>query len=122
MKVYSDAAKRIAAEMTLYALAHDAGWAVFSLSDGTPARHFAYPRREDAVRDMHWDRDNYLYLEVQPDGMSPREAEAVLKYGRALHDAGFRIPEPDFNFDASMPLLKSDRARQIRHLASGGKN
>ena len=120
-KVYSDDAKRISHEMTMHAVAKSQGWATFRLSDGSPVGHNAYPTRVEAVMSMRWDRDNILYLEIQPDGMTLREAEAVLTYARTLHNAGFRIPAPEFEFDASMPTFAWDRANQIRHLASGGK-
>lgn len=121
MEVWSDAAKRIADEMTMHAIAHSEGWVCFRLSDGTPLDHIAHDRRIDAVKAAGWDRDRFIYLEVAPDGMTPKEAEACLKYARVLHDAGFRIPSPEFEFDPTMPLLRSDKIKTIRHLASGGR-
>lgn len=121
MHQFSDDARRIADEMTMHAVAKSQGWAVFSLSDGRPLDHCPYPTRTLAVRAAKWDRDNYLYLEIQPDGMQPKEAEAVLSYARALHNAGFRLPDPEFDYDASMPTFSWDRSKQIRHLASGGR-
>ena len=119
---YTDDARRIADEMNLHAVARSRGWAVFRLSDGSPVNHVAYERREEAVRDMKWDRDNFLYLEIQPDGMpDPAEGQAVLDYARMLHDAGFRLPSPDFDFDPTMPMQAWDRAATIRHLTTGGK-
>lgn len=118
---YSDASRRIADEMTLHAVARSQGWAVFHLSDGRPFDHTPYPRRVEAVKATGWDRDNYLYLEIAPDGMEPRAAEAVLSYARMLHNAGWRLPAPDFDFDASMPAFEWDQKKTIRHLVSGGK-
>ncbi len=112
----------MADEMTMHAVARSQGWAVFRLADGTPADHTPYPARTEAVAAMRWDRDNFLYLEIQPDGMEPRAAQAVLNYARALHDAGFRLPDPEFDYDASMPAFSWDRAKTIRHLVSGGKS
>lgn len=119
--MYSDAAKRISAEMQMHAVAKSEGWAVFRLSDGMPFDHVPYSRRVEAVKATGWDRDRFLYLEIQPDGMGLKEAEAVLKYARMIHDAGFRIPAPDFEYDPTMPLLRHDRIRTIKHLASGGR-
>jgi hypothetical protein len=121
-----DAAKRISGEMTMHALAlvagaHDGGWVAFWLADGRPLDHTVYPLRTDAVKAAKWDRDHVIYLEVQPDAMSVPAAKACLTYARTLHKMGFRIPSPDFSYDATMPLLKEDRAKQILHLASGGK-
>jgi len=120
-KPYSDAARRIADEMTLHAIAKSEGWVAFRLSDGSPLDHAVYERRIDAVKAAGWDRDRFIYLEVQPDGMPLKEAQAVLDFARTLHDAGFRIPSPEFEFDPTMPLLPADRRRTIRHLASGGR-
>ena len=117
----SDAAKRISDEMTMHALAHAEGWVAFRLSDGTPLDHCVYERRVQAVKAANWDRDRFIYLEVQPDAMTPKEAAACLKYARALHDAGFRIPAPEFEYDPTMPLMSWDREKTIAHLASGGK-
>jgi len=118
----SDAARRIADEMTLHAIAGTRGWCAFRLADGMPVqRGTCFERRVDAVKAAGWDRDTTIYLETQPVGMHPREAQACLDYARALHDAGFRIPAPDFEYDPSMPLLRVDRVKAIQHLASGGR-
>lgn len=116
---FSDDARRMADAMTLHTVAGSAGkFVAFRLQDGRPANNVAYDAYWDAVRDMRWDRDRFVYLKVAPDGMQPKEAEAVLKYARALHDAGFRLPAPDdqINTEFDMPLLKMDRRRQIRLL------
>jgi hypothetical protein len=121
-KTYSDAARRIMAEMTMHAVARSQGWVAFKLEDGSPLDHVSYESRFDAVKAAKWDRDRFIYLEIQPDGMTLQEAHAVLVYARALHAAGFRIPGPEFEYDASMPMFAADRAKQIRHLASGGRH
>lgn len=121
-QTYTDDAKRICNEMNLHAVAKSQGWVVFRLSDGSPVDHVPYPTRIEAVRHMRWDRDNFLYLEIAPDGMpSAAEAQGVLDYARALHDAGFRLPSPDFDFDNTMPAFGWDKKKTIRHLTSGGK-
>ena len=119
---FTDEARRIADEMTMHAIAKSEGWVAFHLSDGRPFDHVCYPARTEAVRATGWDRDRFIYLETQLDAMSPQEAQACLNYARALHSAGFRIPSPDFEYDATMPFQKADRIRQIRHLASGGRS
>lgn len=120
-KVYPVEVHRIAAEMSMHAWNKAQGWVCFRLADGSPVDHTVYATRIEAVKAMRWNRDNVIYLEIQPDVMTLREADAVLKYARALHDAGFRIPSPEFDFDDSMPMFAEDRRKQIRHLASGGK-
>lgn len=118
----SDAAKRIADAMTMHALMGQAGcWAAFRMSDGRPVDGAAHPARESAVKAAGWDRDTTVYLEIQADGMPPEAAQACLSFQRALHDAGFRLPSPDFHFDISRPMFAWDRRAMIEHLASGGR-
>jgi hypothetical protein len=118
-RIWPDDARRIADEMTLHTIAGNTGrWCAFRLADGKPvARHACFDTRIDAVKACKWDRDNYVYLEVQPDGMTPRAAFEFLDYARQLHNAGFRLPDPEFDYAASMPTLMSDRVKQINHLA-----
>lgn len=116
---FSDAVKRIKAEMDMQAVLGNFGWVAVKLEDGSPADHVAYPRRQDAVKHMRHDRDRYLYLEIQPDGMTEQEAKAVLKYARVVHSLGFRIPDPEFDYDATMPAQKWDRRAMAGQLASG---
>lgn len=118
--VYSDAARRMADAMTLHTIAGNAGmWAAFRLDDGRERHPYtAFASWRDAVRSCGWDRDFTTYLFITPDGMQPKEAEAWLTYTRQLHDAGFRLPDPDdiIQPDITMPLLPADRARQIKLL------
>lgn len=114
-----DAAKRVKDEVDMHAVLGKRGWAAFALADGRPADHVAYERRQDAVRHMRWDRDDYLYLEIQPDGMPLREAVAVLKYARLVHAMGWRIPGPEFDMPPGMPAQPRDRLLMARQLASG---
>lgn len=122
LATWPDDAKRISDEMNMHALAGSAGkWAAFRMADGKPVDNTAYPSREDAVRAAGWDRDTTVYLEIQADGMKPEHAQACLDFQRALHDAGFRLPSPDFHFDLAMPMFEWDRKATIAHLASGGR-
>jgi hypothetical protein len=121
-KTYSDAAKRIAEEMTMHSVNGQAGhWASFRLSDGT-SDHAPYQTRIEAVMANKWDLDNYAYLEITPDGMQPKEAQALLEYFRTLHDAGWRLPDPSFDYDPTMPQFEWDRRKTIAHLVSGGRH
>ena len=119
----SDEARRIADAMTLHAIAGQAGqWASFRMSDGREVQpHVAYATRIAAVKAAGWDRDTTVYLEITPDGMEPKAAQAFLGYARFLHDRGWRLPDPEFDYDGGMPELKSDRLLMARHLISGGK-
>lgn len=122
LRHWPDEVKRLKYAMDTHAVAGSRGWVAFRLADGTsPDNHTVYETRVEAVRHQNWDRDNMIYLEIIPGGMPYGEAEAVLQFARALHNAGFRIPSPDYDFDPTMPYQTSDRKKKIAHLASGGK-
>lgn len=119
---WPDDVKRVKDEMDMHAAAGAHGWAVFALQDGKPLDHTPYPAWNDAVRAAKWDRDNYMYLEIQPDGMPYREAQAVLRYARTIHQLGHRIPSPDWDAGpmvASMPGNRHDRRRMLAQLKKG---
>ena len=124
---FSDAAKRISDAMTLHYLAGSAGqWCAFRLDNGkSPDRNTTYDRWVECVRFQKWDRDRFVYLQVEPPGMTPKEAGAFLKYARFLHSRGWRLPPPDeFDFPdvSACPEFKADRLAMARHLISGGKS
>lgn len=118
---WPDDVKRVFNAMNMHAVAGSYGWVAFSMADGKPLDNTAYPTWNDAVRAAKWDRDNYMFLEIQPDGMTPREAKACLDYARTLSKAGFRIPSPDWEHGQAMsrPYQKRDRKQMIRQLVSG---
>ena len=121
---YSDAAARMTDVMNLHAIARSRGWAVFALADGRSPDMTPYEDIGDAYRAMKWDRDRYLYLQIQAGGVpDPAEMQAVLDYARTLHDMGARMPDPrDFNATDrdfpyhQPPVLRGDWAQQIRNL------
>lgn len=117
----SDDARRIADAMTLHSIAGNAGrWASFRMSDGREVNtHAAYATRVEAVAFARWDRDTTVYLEISPDGMQPKEAQAFLDYARFLHSQGWRLPDPGFDFDGGMPAHSWDRAAMARQLIGG---
>jgi hypothetical protein len=122
VKTWPDDVRRVKDAMDLHAVAGSYGFAVIALADGKPLDNTAYPSWKDAVKAAKWDRDNYMYLEIQPDGMSYEEAEAVLNYARTIHKLGYRIPSPDWDagpLASSMPMHPRDRRRMARQLASG---
>jgi hypothetical protein len=119
---WPDDVLRLKDEMDLHAAAGSRGWAVIAMADGAPLDHTAYPAWASAVAAAGFDRDRYLFVEIQPDGMPYREASAVLKYFRTMHDMGYRIPSPDWEagpLASSMPYRRHDRARMARQLVSG---
>ena len=121
---YTDDARRMSDVMNLHAVAKSRGWAVFALLDGK-SDNTAYETLDDAHRSTKWRRDDYLYLEIPAGGVNdPAEMQACLDYGRALHKAGYRLPDPrDFNapdrgFPVHQPpVMRGDWRRQIRELA-----
>lgn len=121
MTQWPDDVKRIKDTMDMHAVAGAYGWAVFALADGKPLDNTPYPTWNDAVKAAKWDRDNYMYLEIKPDGMPYNEASAVLKFARGIHDMGHRIPSPDWaDYEAmQMPRTKPDRVRAARQLITG---
>jgi hypothetical protein len=109
--VYSDAAKRVADEMTMHAVLGQHGkWCAFRLSDGSSPDHAAYDSRADAVRHQKSDADRCMYLQIAE--MPADHAEQVLDFWRKAHDAGLRGTDPE----VLMPLTAQDRKRQITAL------
>jgi hypothetical protein len=123
---YSEAAARMADVMNLHAVVKSRGWAVFALADGT-SDNVPYQDISDAYRAKKWDRDNFLYLQIPMGGVNdPAEMQACLDYARALHKAGYRLPDPrdfhapDRHFPVhEHPVMRRDWARQIRELTRG---
>lgn len=118
---WPDPVKRIKDEMDMHAILKQQGFVVISLQDGKPLDHAAYPTWSDAVKAARWDRDHYIYLEIQPDGMTYQEASAVLDYARKLYAGGYRIPSPEWkdHMASTMPLNPVDRKRMVKQLISG---
>ncbi len=121
---YTDDARRMADTMNLHAVAKSRGWAVFALADGR-SDNVPYETIGEAYMAKRWDRDNFLYLQIPAGGVGdPAEMQACLDYARALHKAGYRLPDPrdfhapDRDFPVHQPpALRADWARQIRDLA-----
>jgi hypothetical protein len=111
---YSDAARRCADIVTLASIAGRTGqWLAIRMSDGG-YDGVTYDHRADAVRhQLH--ETQCAYVKIPPGGMTPVEADAFLSYHRALYDAGFRLPDPEFALPL-MPLTAKDQQRQIRVL------
>lgn len=121
---YPDDVRRLKDEMDMHAVVKNRGWVVVSLQDGRPLNHTAYPDWKDAAkaRQRRVDEHSWMILQIQPDGMPYREAQAVLNYERTLHKAGYRSPGPDWEagpLASSMPRTPQDQFRMIQQLASG---
>ncbi len=121
---YTADARRMADVMNLHAVMKSKGIAVFALADGR-SDNIPYEDIGDAYLAKRWDRDNFLYLQIPAGGVNdPAEMQACLDYARALHKAGYRLPDPrdfhapDRDFPVHQPpVMKTDWARQIRELA-----
>lgn len=113
---FSDEAKRCSDTVNLHLTANPycvGRWVAIRLSDGG-SDNVLYDTRADAVRhQLH--EQLCAYVKIMPGGMSVKEAQVYLKYHRELYDAGFRLPDPEFNVPL-MPLTARDKARQIRVL------
>lgn len=109
-----DAARRMAAAITLHAMAGSIGrWAAVRLADGGSDKT-AYDSRGDAIRhQLH--SEHCLYILIPPDGMTTGQADRVLDFWRQAHDAGLRPVDPVDHFP-SMPLTPGAGRRQIRLL------
>jgi hypothetical protein len=121
---WPDPVLRVKDEMDLHAVAGGAGYAVFSMQDGRPLTRDLYPSRARARRaGEKITRDFLLILEVSPDGMTYREADAVLRYERTLNSGGVRTPDSLESEDnsglLSMPRTAGDRKRMAQQLISG---
>lgn len=102
---FSDAAKRMADQVSLHiaALGNDAffRWVAIRLADGG-SDGTLYDTRADAVRHQS-DERLCTYVMVPPTGMTPREADAVLRFTRFAYDNGYRITSPE-DPEPIMPL------------------
>lgn len=113
----TDPAKRCADQVTLHALAGNAGkWCAIRLADGG-SDGVVYDTRADAVRHQFWEQ-LCCYVLIPPGGMQPIEAASYLNYHRQLYDAGFRLPDPEVGMPY-MPLTLQDQRKQIRALVKG---
>lgn len=119
------AAMHVKGAMDMHALAGSAGqYCVFSLEDGRPVTNDTYPAR--GIARQYAERKTsgaLLILQVAPDGIPLKEAEACLKFERALWKGGYRTPDYDWESMNSalleMPRMDHDKRRMARQLISG---
>lgn len=109
-----DAARRMASEVILHAMAGSAGqWCAIRLSDGGGDKT-TYPSRAEALSHQ-LSPERCTYILIPPDGMTTGQADRVLDYWRQLYDAGFRAIDARDDIP-SMPLTRPEGQRQIRLL------
>lgn len=103
---FPDAARRMSDTVNMHLAAGSvAKWAAFKLADGT-SDNTAYDSRADAIRHQ-FREDLCTYVLIQPGGMQPREADAVLRFTRWAYDQGYRITSPEDPHPV-MPLQMQD--------------
>ena len=124
---WPDDVRRVKDHIDLHAIARreqgDTGplpFLAFALADGAPLGG-TYDTWNDAVKAARWDRDNYMFPQLRPDGIPYREAAAILEYARGIHKMGHRIPDPDWqDHEATqMPRTRHDRRLAARQLKTG---
>jgi len=93
-------------------------WIAARLSDGSTDGVY-YDSRADAVR--HQVHESLCcYVIVTPVGMTPKQAESVLKFYRWAYDNGHRILDPE-QPDYILPTTNEDMASQLGRLQKGRK-
>jgi hypothetical protein len=113
-EIFSDAAHRCSDIITLASLSGSVGkWIAIRMHDGG-WDNTLYDHRAEAVRHQYSEQW-CCYVKVPPGGMTAMEADAFISYHRTLYDAGFRLPDPEFQ-PPMMPLTKPDQAKQIKAL------
>jgi hypothetical protein len=125
---WPDPVLRVKDAMDLHAVTHIPGdplhYAVFSMQDGRPITMDLYPSRaRGRIAAEKLTTDLLLILQISPDGMPYREADAVLRYERQLNNMGVQSPdvlETEENSGIlSMPRNRHDRRRMAKQLITG---
>lgn len=93
---YSDEARRASDNVNLHLLADRADnvgrWVAIRLSDGG-SDGVVYDCKCDATRHQLHERQ-CVYVNIQPTGLSAKDAEILLKMYRQFYDRGFKMPDP----------------------------
>lgn len=91
---YSDAAHRSADLITQgFVDGHTGWWIALRLSDGGSDGKIYQTRQAAIAFQLH--ESQCAYAQIILGGMSPKEAEAFLKFNRQVYDQGFRMTDPD---------------------------
>jgi hypothetical protein len=121
---WPDPVRRMKDHLDLHAVARQRGYVAFNLRTGEPVTGDAHTSR--ALARKYAERktmDALVICEIQPDGCTYQEADAALRFERALNSRGYRTPdslETEENSGAlSLPRTRYDRKRLARQLLSG---
>lgn len=124
---HTDAAKRCSDiyELHRVALGDDAigKWFAVALFDGD-SDGTAYDGKQECIRHQHHNEQHYAYIQINPGGMSPCEAEAFLKIHREMYDKGMRLADPDHakGGHSMIPALTNEDMRsRLTSIRSGGR-
>lgn len=94
--VYSDEARRASDIINLHLLADPMGntgrWVAIRLSDGG-SDGVVYDCKCDAVRHQ-LNEKQCVFVNIQPAGLSAKDAEILLKMYRQLYDQNLKLPDP----------------------------
>lgn len=114
---FSEAAHRFADihNMHIFADKSNIGhWIAVRLSDGG-TDGVVYDHRRDAVRHQ-LDEKLCCYVKIHPGGMTPKEADGILRFYRFAYDNGFRVTDPE-GPETILPSTNEDYISQIRRLS-----
>ena len=92
---YSDEARRASDIVNLHlvvSLENIGKWVAIRLSDGG-SDDVIYDCKCDAVRHQLHEKQS-VYVQIQPNGLSARDAQILLKMYRDLYDANMTLPDP----------------------------
>lgn len=94
----TEAARRVSAAVTMHSMVPDSvgKYTAFSLADGrSPDGNTLYDFYRDAVRHVSLKPGHHAIVKIPVDGMPVQDAEKWLRLMRKIHDAGFRLTDPD---------------------------
>lgn len=117
-----DLGKRIADEYNLHRVADPIGnlgkFLAFALQDAT-CDHVLYDSMSDARAHMT-DEDRYMYVQLVPATMDPRDAAFLLRAQRKMYSAGIRVSE--MGGRVMIPrVTREDQSAQLRSVFRGTK-
>jgi hypothetical protein len=114
---WSDHARKFADAVALHLTAQGfeavGQWITWPLNEETRKDYGIYPSREEAMRAMKSNVDFYLYFQIPPDGLTPKEAAIGIQWHRALYDANSRPSQLGGN-ELIMPLGNEQIAAQMK--------
>lgn len=114
--IFSDAAHRFADIHNMHLLADPGNigrWMAVRLSDGG-TDGVVYDYRREAIRhQLH--ETLCAYVKVHPAGMSPKEAEGILRFHRFAYDNGMKLTDPE-GPEVILPSTNEEMSSQLRRL------